>query len=145
MAANAAYSTIRQALKNGAEVTSVLDKVGTVIGAEERLTKEINRKKNSPITALLGKDYNDFEEFAALEKLRARRREMEQYLKLYCPAGTYQRWQDFQSEARKARRQAEKDREARIKELKETAVLVTVVLLGIAALGGYGYYAWSLR
>ena len=144
MAANAAYSVIRQALSNGKETAGLIGAVGKFLSAEEDVKEAVQRKKNSPITAITGSSEGDWEEFQQLENLKAKRAELESYCRLYAPPGTWDRWQQWQAEARKqrqaAKRAAEKAREERMELLSTIAgicIAIGVCLLGVYYLGVY--------
>jgi molecular chaperone GrpE (heat shock protein) len=144
MAANAAYSVIRQALSNGKETAGLIGAVGKFLSAEEDVKEAVQRKKNSPLTAITGGSEGDWEEFQQLEKLRQQRKELESYCRLYAPAGTWDRWQQWQAEARKqrqaAKKAAEKAREERNEAIATAAgigMAVIVVVLCIYYLGVY--------
>jgi hypothetical protein len=144
MAANAAYSVIRQALSNGKESANLISSVGKFLSAEEDVKDAINRKKNSPLTAITGGSEGDWEEFQHLENLKAKRQELESYCRLYAPPGTWDRWQQWQAEARKqrqaAKKAAEKAREERnemIATISGIAMAVVVVILSVYYLGVY--------
>lgn len=143
-AANAAYSVIRQALGNGKETAGLIGAVGKFLSAEEDVKDAVNKKKNSPLTAITGGSEGDWEEFQALEKLRQQRKELESYCRLYAPAGTWDRWQQWQAEARKqrqaAKKAAEKAREERMEAIATFAgigMAVIVLLLCVYYLGVY--------
>ena len=144
MAANAAYSVIRQALSNGKESANLISSVGKFLSAEEDVKDAINRKKNSPLTAITGGSEGDWEEFQHLENLKAKRQELESYCRLYAPPGTWDRWQQWQAEARKqrqaAKKAAEKAREERnemIATIAGITMAVVVVILSVYYLGIY--------
>ena len=144
MAANAAYSVIRQALSNGKESANLISSVGKFLSAEEDVKEAINRKKNSPLTAITGGSEGDWEEFQHLENLKAKRQELESYCRLYAPPGTWDRWQQWQAEARKqrqaAKKAAEKAREERnemIATIAGITMAVVVVILSVYYLGIY--------
>ena len=144
MAANAAYSVIRQALSNGKESANLISSVGKFLSAEEDVKDAINRKKNSPLTAITGGSEGEWEEFQHLEMLRQKRAELESYCRLYAPPGTWDRWQQWQAEARKqrqaAKKAAEKAREERnemIATIAGIAMAVVVVILSVYYLGVY--------
>jgi hypothetical protein len=144
MAANAAYSVIRQALSNGKESANLISSVGKFLSAEEDVKDAINRKKNSPLTAITGGSEGDWEEFQHLENLKAKRQELESYCRLYAPPGTWDRWQQWQAEARKqrqaAKKAAEKAREERnemIATIAGITMAVVVVILSVYYLGVY--------
>ena len=144
MAANAAYSVIRQALSNGKETAGLIGAVGKFLSAEEDVKEAVQRKKNSPLTAITGGSEGDWEEFQHLENLRQKRQELESYCRLYAPPGTWDRWQQWQAEARKQRKAAkiaaEKAREERMEAIATfagIAMAVIVVVLCIYYLGVY--------
>ena len=144
MAANAAYSVIRQALSNGKETAGLIGAVGKFLSAEEDVKEAVQRKKNSPLTAITGGSEGDWEEFQHLENLRQKRQELESYCRLYAPPGTWDRWQQWQAEARKqrqaAKKAAEKAREERMEAIATfagIAMAVIVVALCIYYLGVY--------
>ena len=144
MAANAAYSVIRQALTNGKETAGLIGAVGKFLSAEEDVKEAVQRKKNSPLTAITGGSEGDWEEFQQLESLRAKRAELESYCRLYAPPGTWDRWQQWQAEARKqrqaAKKAAEKAREERNEAIATAAgigMAVIVVVLCVYYLGAY--------
>jgi len=144
MAANAAYSVIRQALSNGKESANLISSVGKFLSAEEDVKDAINRKKNTPLTAITGGSEGDWEEFQHLENLKAKRQELESYCRLYAPPGTWDRWQQWQAEARKqrqaAKKAAEKAREERnemIATIAGITMAVVVVILSVYYLGVY--------
>lgn len=69
-AANAAYGIIKTALGNGKETAGLISAVGKFLSAEEDVKEAIQKKKNSPITAITGSSEGDWEEFNHLEMLR---------------------------------------------------------------------------
>ena len=144
MAANAAYSVIRQALSNGKETAGLIGAVGKFLSAEEDVKEAVQRKKNSPLTAITGGSEGDWEEFQHLENLKQKRQELESYCRLYAPPGTWDRWQQWQAEARRQRQAAKKAAEKARAERMEAiatfagiAMAVIVVALCIYYLGVY--------
>ena len=144
MAANAAYSVIRQALSNGKETAGLIGAVGKFLSAEEDVKEAVQRKKNSPLTAITGGSEGDWEEFQHLENLKQKRQELESYCRLYAPPGTWDRWQQWQAEARRqrqaARKAAEKAREERMEAIATfagIAMAVIVLALCVYYLGVY--------
>lgn len=118
--------------------------VGKFLAAEDELKEMVQKKKNSPITAITGGAEGDWECFQQLEKIKQQRKELESWCRLYAPSGTWQRWQDFQREARKMRkarqRQLEKERQERIEAISLAggiAIAASVVIAGIFFLGRY--------
>ena len=113
--------------------------VGTFLQAEEDLKEEVERQKNNPFAKVWGKEANDFEAFLELEKIRERRAEIESYMRLYSPPGTFERWVRYQAEARKSRKAAQ---EARIRMRRERNELMLAIIVVGGAVGGalYGLY-----
>ena len=109
MAANAAFSVIKTALSNGKETAGLIGAVGKFLGAEEDVKEAIKKKKNNPLMTIAGGQQGEWEEFQHLEDLKAKRKELESYCRLYAPPGTWDRWQQWQAEARKQRQAARKD------------------------------------
>ena len=132
-AANAAYSVIKTALGNGKETAGLIGAVGKFLSAEEEVKEAVQKKKNSPFTAIAGGAEGDWEEFQALEEIRQKRAELESFVRLYCEPGTWQKWQNYQLEARKQRQAAKKAaHEAHQKKME----LIGYIMAGIVALGG---------
>lgn len=139
-AANAAYSVIKTALSNGRETAGLIGAVGKFLGAEEDIKEAINKKKSSPFTAIAGGEQGDWEEFQALEKLRQQRKELESYCRLYAPSGTWDRWQQWQAEARKERQAAKKAAEKAREERNEAIATALGILMAVIVLGLSVYY-----
>ena len=140
-AANAAYSIIKKSLEAGREVNDIVGHVGKFLTAEDELKEAVKRKKSNPITAITGGAEGDWAEFQALEDLKSKRKELESWCRLYAPSGTWDRWQFFQAEARKARRAAQKQKQ---KEREEMFEAITLAVSGLLALGGAGALIWFL-
>jgi hypothetical protein len=132
-AANAAYSVIKTALGNGKETAGLIGAVGKFLSAEEEVKEAVQKKKNSPFTAIAGGEQGDWEEFQALEEIRRKRTELESYVRLYCEPDTWNRWQQWQLEARKQRQAAKRAaHEAHQKKME----IIGYILAGIVALSG---------
>ena len=134
MAANAAYGVIKQCLQNGKEVTGLVSEVGKFIQAEETLQEEYKKRKDNPLAKALGKDITDWEHFQHLEDLREKRRQLEEWCRLYAPPDTWSRWQKFQADARIARKEARRAAERAREERIELIVIILSIVGGIAAL-----------
>ena len=140
-AANAAYSIIKKSLEAGREVNDMIGHVGKFLTAEDELKEAVKRKKSNPITAITGGAEGDWAEFQALEDLKSKRKELESWCRLYAPSGTWDRWQFFQAEARKARRAAQRQKQ---KEREEMFEAITLAVSGLLALGGAGALIYFL-
>ena len=140
MAANAAYAVIKECISNGKESANLMASVGKFLSAEEEIKEAVQKRKNSPLTAITGGDEGMWEEFQHLETIREQRRELESYIRLYGKAGQWDRWRQWQAEARKqraaARRAAEKAREERL-ELFTT--IMAILLAALCLLTGVYY------
>ena len=131
-AANAAYSVIKTALGNGKETAGVISSIGKFLAAEDDIKQAVQKKKNSPLTAITGGDEGDWEEFQALENIKQKRAELESYCRLYAPAGTWDRWIAWQNEARKQRQAARKAAEKRKEKQLEKIQIALGVIFGIS-------------
>jgi hypothetical protein len=143
-AANAAYSVIRTCIQNGREGADLMASVGKFLTAEDDIKQAVQKKKNSPLTAITGGAEGDWEEFQALEKIREQRKELESYIRLYGQPGQWDRWQQWQVEARKARQAAKKAAEKARQERNEAlavaggiTIAVIVCVLAVYYLGKY--------
>ena len=142
-AASAAYEVIKTAINQGREGAGIIGAVGKFLNAEEDVKEALQKKKNSPLTAIAGGEEGDWEEFQALEKLREQRKELEDYIRETRP-GQWGRWQQWQVEARKqraaARRAAEKAREERNEMIAMGAAILLAVSGSVAGIYYLGVY-----
>ena len=139
-AATAAYKVIKGAIDSGREAAGLVGEVGKFLSAEEDIKKALQKKKNSPLTAIAGGEEGDWEEFQALEEIRRKRAELESYVRLYCEPDTWNRWQQWQLEARKQRQAAKKAaHEAHEKKMEVLGYIVAGVL-AFAGAGAGIYY-----
>jgi len=132
-AANAAYSVIKTCIQNGREGADLMASVGKFLTAEDDLKQAVQKKKNSPLTAITGGEEGDWEEFQALEQIREQRKELESYIRLYGRPGQWDRWLQWQTEARKARQAAKKAAEKAREERNEAIATAAGILLAVAA------------
>ena len=128
-AANAAYSVIKTCISNGKETADLMSNVGKFLTAEEDLKEAVQKKKNSPLTAITGGSEGDWEEFQQLERIKEQRKELESYIRLYGRPGQWDRWIQWQAEARKQRQAAKKAAEkAREERMEALATLVGILM-----------------
>ena len=139
-AANAAYSIIKTAIGNGKETAGVIGAVGKFLTAEEDIKQAVQKKKNSPLTAITGGEEGDWEEFQALENIREKRKELESHIRLYGQPGQWDRWISWQNEARKQRQAARKAAEKRQEEMMERIQIAAGILLAITGVVLAIYY-----
>ena len=139
-AASAAYEVIKTAINQGREGAGLIGAVGKFLSAEEDIKEAVQRKKNSPLTAITGGEEGDWEEFQALEQIREQRRELESYIRLYGQAGQWDRWLAWQVEARKQRAAARKAAEKAREERNEMIALGAAILLAVSGSAAGIYY-----
>ena len=140
--ANAAFGVIKTAIGNGRDLAQVGKQIGDWVGAEESLKQQADTDKNSIFNKVMGKDTNDFESFLALDQIKEQRRQLESHMRLYGRPGLYDSWVEYQSMARKSRKEARIKR-AREREEFTQAVLVVggcVILFAITAVVLYFLY-----
>ena len=143
-AASAAYEVIKTAINQGREGAGLIGAVGKFLSAEEDIKDAVQRKKNNPLTAITGGEEGDWEEFQALETIREQRKELESYIRLYGKPGQWDRWIQWQAEARKqraaAKKAADKAREERLEQIQLATIIIlaiTTVVLSVYYLGVY--------
>ena len=139
-AASAAYEVIKTAINQGREGAGIIGAVGKFLSAEEDIKEAVQRKKNSPLTAITGGEEGDWEEFQALEQIREQRKELESYIRLYGKAGQWDRWVQWQAEARKQRAAAKKAAALRREEMLEQIQVATGIVLAITTVVVSIYY-----
>lgn len=139
-AASAAYEVIKTAINQGREGAGLIGAVGKFLSAEEDIKEAVQKKKNSPLTAITGGEEGDWEEFQALEQIREQRKELESYIRLYGKAGQWDRWIQWQAEARKQRAAAKKAAALRREEMLEQIQVATGIVLAITTVVVCVYY-----
>ena len=139
-AANAAYSVIRTALSNGKETASLMGSIGKFLSAEEDIKSAVDRKKKSPLTAITGGSEGDWEEFQALEDIKAKRAELESWCRLYAPSGTWDRWVSYEAKVRTQRAEAKKAAmKAREKRNEQIAMAIAIAVAFFTCIAGLYY------
>jgi len=139
-AANAAYSVIRTALSNGKETANLMSSIGKFLSAEEDIKSAVDRKKKNPLTAITGGEEGDWEEFQALEDIRAKRAELESWCRLYAPSGTWDRWVSYEAKVRTQRAEAKKAAmKAREKRNEQIAMALAITVAFSTCIAGLYY------
>ena len=139
-AANAAYSVIKTCIANGKETADLMSNVGKFLTAEDELKQAVQKKKNSPITAITDGSEGDWEEFQHLEKLKEQRKELESYIRLYGKPGQWDRWISWQAEARKQRQEAKRLAMKQQEERMELLATVACMVVALSVIGLSLYY-----
>lgn len=144
--ANAAFSVLKTAIANGRELAQCGKSISDFLSAEDSLKQKADADKKSIFKKVMGKDTNDFESFLALDNIREQRRQLESQMRLFGRPGLYDSWVEFQAQARKARKEAERQRQKDREELFEAvSIFVGVVLIFIAATSGaYLFYHYKM-
>ena len=144
--ANAAFGVIKSAVQNGRDLAQCGKSISDFLSAEDKVKNKAEGDKNSIFKKVMGKDTDDFESFIALDKIKEQRRQLESHMRLYGRPGLYDSWVEYQAQARKARREAEKQRQKDREDFIEVVsiFLGALVFLGIAAGGIYLFYIYKM-
>jgi type I site-specific restriction-modification system R (restriction) subunit len=144
--ANAAFGVIKSAVQNGRDLAQCGKSISDFLNAEDKVKNKAEGDKNSIFKKVMGKDTDDFESFIALDKIKEQRRQLESHMRLYGRPGLYDSWVEYQAQARKARKEAEKQRQKDREEFIEalSIFLGVVVFLGIAISGIYLFYTYKM-
>jgi len=140
-AANAAFAVIKEAVQNS----------GDIMNAGQALFQYFDNKAEiqKKAAAKGGSDRGDLEEFMALEKLKKQEEELKTMMIYQGRGGLWQDWLKFQSDAKRKREEAEKQKRLRkqriIGRIKDTAMIILVVVL-LGGLGAIiGFAIWYAR
>jgi len=144
--ANAAFSVIKSAVQNGRELAQCGKSISDFLSAEDSLKDKAESDKKSIFKKVMGKDTADFESFLALDQIKEQRRQLESHMRLYGRPGLYDSWVEYQGQARKARKAAEKQRQKEREELIEAISIFAGVILifGLAIGGVYLFYKYKM-
>jgi hypothetical protein len=128
--ANAAFSVIKEAVQNS----------GDIMAAGESLFKYFDTKDEiqKKAKASGGSDRGDLEAFMALEKLKIQEEELKQMMIYQGRGGLWQDWLKFQSDAKRKREEAERQKVLRKQRIIERIKHVALIILVIVLLGGLG-------
>ena len=144
--ANAAFGVIKSAVQNGRELAQCGKSISDFLTAEDKIKHKAEGDKKSIFNKVMGKDTNDFESFLALDKIKEQRRQLESHMRLYGRPGLYDSWVEYQAQARKARKEAERQRQKDREELIEAVSIFVgvVVILSTAVGGAYLFYIYKM-
>lgn len=144
--ANAAFGVIKAAVQNGRELAQCGKSISDFLTAEDSLKEKADSDKKSIFKKVMGKDTADFESFLALDQIKEQRRQLESHMRLYGRPGLYDSWVEYQGQARKARKEAERQRQKEREELIEgISIFVGVMIIfGLAIGGGYLFYIYKM-
>jgi hypothetical protein len=129
-AANAAFAVIKEAVQNSGDIMNAGQALFQYFDNKDAIQKKAAAKG--------GGDRGDLEEFMALEKLKQQEEELKQMMIYSGRGGLWQDWLKFQSDAKRKREEAERQKVLKkqrlIGRIKDTAMIILVVVL----LGGLG-------
>ena len=138
---NAAYQTVKATVQAGRELSSAASQIGTMVQSKEKLQRDLQKKKNSPFSRQVE---TDLEEFLALEDIAEAERQLEQLMIYGGRAGLRDDWLKYQVEARKRRKEAEKqaakEREEMIEAITTAFAIVAAFAIVVASLYYLGVY-----
>ena len=140
-AANAAFAVIKEAVQNSGDIMNAGQALFQYFDNKDAIQKKAASKG--------GENRGDLEEFMALEKLKQQAEELKQMMIYSGRGGLWQDWLKFQSDAKRKREEAERQKVLRkqriIGRIKDTAMIMLVVVL----LGGLGliigWAIWMMR
>ena len=123
--ANAAFAVIKEAVANS----------GDIMAAGESLFKYFDTKAEIQKKARDKGNRSDLQEFAALEQIKKHEEELRLLMQWHGRAGLWDDWLRFQSEAKRKREEAERQKRLRrqrtIGRIQDTLwILLIIVLLG---------------
>jgi hypothetical protein len=129
-AANAAFAVIKESVQASGDIMQAGKALYDYFDNKDAIQKKAAAKG--------GSDRGDLEEFMALEQLKIREAELKQMMIYSGRAGLWTDWLKFQSDAKRKREEAERQKVLRkqriIGRIKDTAMIMLIVVL----LGGLG-------
>lgn len=127
-AANAAYAVIKEAVTNSGELASAGQALYKFFDSKAEIQKKARDKGNR----------SDLEEFAALEQIKKQEEELRLLMQWHGRAGLWDDWLRFQSEAKRKREEAERQKRLRRQRIIGRIQDTLWILLIIVLLGGLG-------
>ena len=110
-AANAAFNTIKSALKNGRELYDVSDSCATYFNSKSAIARRSNKKKKG----------TPLQNFMELEKLKKQEEWLREWMIYAGRPGLYDDWLKFQSECKRVRASEESKRRAKENSMEALA------------------------
>ena len=140
-AANAAFAVIKEAVQNSGDIMNAGQALFQYFDNKDAIQKKAAAKG--------GENRGDLEEFMALEKLKQQEEELKQMMIYSGRGGLWQDWLKFQSDAKRKREEAERQKVLRkqriIGRIKDGFMILLIVVLlgGIGAI--IGFAIWMSR
>ena len=130
---NAAYATVKATITAGKELSSVMSSIGTMVESKDTLQKQMQGKAHR----------TDLDQFMARERIKEAEDELRQLMIYAGRPGLYQDWVKFQVEARRSRKEAEKEAQRKRQEFMDNVLpIVAVGLIFVIALGALLTLMW---
>ena len=140
-AANAAFAVIKEAVQNSGDIMNAGQALFQYFDNKDAIQKKASAKG--------GSDRGDLEEFMALEKLKQQEEELKQMMIYSGRGGLWQDWLKFQSDAKRKREEAERQKVLRKQRIIGRIKDIAMIILVVALLGGLGliigWTIWMMR
>jgi hypothetical protein len=140
-AANAAFAVLKETIGNGQDLMSAGSALYQWFDNKDALQKKANAKG--------GETRGDLEEFMALEVLKNQEIELREMMQWQGRAGMWTDWLKFQSDAKRKREEAERQKVLRKQRIIGRIKDIGLIMLVVALLGGLGliigWTIWMMR
>ena len=127
-AANAAMAVIKEAVQHSGDILQAGQALYQFFDTKAELQKKAREKGNR----------SDLEEFAALEQIRQQEEELRIVMQWHGRAGLWDDWLKFQSDAKRKREEAERQKRLRKQRIIDRIKDVFMIGLIVMLLGGIG-------
>ena len=129
-AANAAFAVIKEAVQNSGDLMAAGDSLFKFFDSKAELQKKAKASN--------GSDRGDLEAFMALEQIRKNEEELKQMMIYQGRGGLWTDWLKFQSDAKRKREEAERQKVLRKQRIIGRIKDVFMIILVVVLLGGLG-------
>lgn len=133
VAINAAFAVVKETISNGKELAQAGKAISDFVNAKEDLEQKHRKQKAS----VFG---DDFETFMAIEQVRQKEKQLQEWMQLYGRPYLWQDWVKFQAEARKERQRAKAERQRKRDELIETVGIIAIVSVCCILFLAFAYF-----
>lgn len=138
---NAGFATVKATISAGRDIASAAAAIGKMVDNKDAMQQRLSKKKNSVFNARME---SDLEEFMALEKMKEAEAELKQMMIYMGRPGLHGDFLKFCADARKRRkeaeRQAQKEREEMLENIATAGGIFLGVILCIGSLAGLIYW-----
>ena len=139
----AAMKTVEGTIRAGKSLASAAQSIGKMAESKDILHQRLQKKKNSPFSRQVE---TDLEEFMALEQIREAEARLKEIMIYTGRAGLHGDFMKYQADARKARKEAERQAQKQREEMIETITAAVGVFLGfVLLLGGLASLIWYVK